>query len=276
MKINEGDTTMPFGIPDYHKTLSVLHVGTEAPHAYFIPYPTEAAAIRDLRDESSYFKTLIGAWDFKFYKSVTEIENVHAAANEKIHVPMNWQNVLGRGYDTPNYTNMNYPYPVDPPHVPEANPCGVYSREFYLTEEQLKKDVLLNFEGVDSCFYLFINGSFAGYSQVSHMTSEFNITELLKPGRNEIRLAVLKWCDGSYLEDQDMFRASGIFREVYLLTGDYPFESLYLLQHFMNNTFRSLDYQKLSAAAMIMSAVMVVIIGALYIVENKFGGDVEE
>ena len=208
---------MPFGIPCYHKSQNTLHVGTEAPRAYFIPYSTEDEALRDRRDESPYFKTLIGKWNFKFYRSVYDITDLFETGEDKVCVPMNWQNVLGAGYDTPNYTNVNYPYPVDPPHVPEINPCGVYSREFTVGDEDLKREVLLNFEGVDSCFYLFINGSFVGYSQVSHMTSEFNITSYLKAGKNEIRLAVLKWCDGSYIEDQDMFRASGIFREVYLL-----------------------------------------------------------
>lgn len=212
---------MPFKLPDYHKDLNSLHIGTERPHAYFIPYGDKGSAIDEVRDESPYFKTLIGKWNFKFYDSVAKVADVNLVSfgeGDKLDVPMNWQNALGRGFDRPQYTNVNYPYPVDPPHVPDNNPVGVYARSFTLTEEELAgKDVLLNFEGVDSCFYLFVNGTFVGYSQVSHMTSEFNVTNLVRIGENEIRVAVLKWCDGSYLEDQDMFRASGIFREVYLL-----------------------------------------------------------
>ena len=204
---------------NYHKTNKILHVGTEEPRAYFIPYHTEEAAKGGARDESLYFKSLIGVWDFKYYESVLDAD-VFAAPTDKIPVPMNWQNALGRGYDVPNYTNVNYPFPVDPPKVPEKNPCGIYSRQFTLTGEDLARDIMLTFEGVDSCFYLFINGEFAGYSQVSHMISEFNITSLVHEGVNEVRVAVLKWCDGSYLEDQDMFRASGIFREVYILKRD--------------------------------------------------------
>ena len=215
---------MPFGLPDYHKSLEHLHVGCEKNHAYFIPFADKESASSGVRDESPYFKTLIGEWNFKFFPSVTEIDDPYAvifADEDKLPVPMNWQNALDRGFDTPNYTNVNYPYPVDPPHVPDENPAGVYSRSFTLSEQELcKKRMMLTFEGVDSCFYLYVNGSFVGYSQVSHMTSEFDVTALLHAGENEVRLVVLKWCDGSYLEDQDMYRASGIFREVYLLARD--------------------------------------------------------
>lgn len=212
---------MPFEIMDYHKSLKHLHIGCEAPRAYFIPYADSDGAKDGVRDYSPYFKTLIGTWDFKFYKSVYDVPDpriTDIVFTEKIDVPMNWQNALGRGYDGIQYTNVEYPFPLDPPYIPEENPAGLYSRTFILAEENMReKDVMLNFEGVDSCFYLFINDKFVGYSQVSHMTSEFNITEFVKVGENKIQVLVLKWCDGSYLEDQDMFRASGIFREVYML-----------------------------------------------------------
>ena len=215
---------MPFGIKDYHKSLNELHVGCEAPRAYFVPYSERVSAMGGVRDYSPYFKTLCGCWDFNYYRSVREVPNPlceQIVYKDKLDVPMNWQNALGRGYDSPQYTNVDYPFPMDPPYIPEANPAGLYSRSFTLTEEQLAgKDVMLNFEGVDSCFYLFINGSFVGYSQVSHMTSEFDVTRFVRCGENRITVLVLKWCDGSYLEDQDMFRASGIFREVYLLFRD--------------------------------------------------------
>ncbi len=215
---------MPFNMTNYHQTLKVLHLGCEKTHAYFIPYQDKSSAVSDIRDESVYFKTLIGEWNFKFYSSVSEIEDpmkVEFAANERLDVPMNWQNALGRGYDKTHYTNVNYPFPKNPPYVPDENPAGVYARTFKLSKKEIEgKDIMLNFEGVDSCFYLYVNGKFTGYSQVSHATSEFNITSLVREGENEVRLVVLKWCDGSYLEDQDMFRASGIFREVYLLMRD--------------------------------------------------------
>lgn len=215
---------MPFGIPDYHKSLKHLHVGCEAPRAYFIPYADSEGACEGVRDYSPYFKTLIGTWDFKFYKSVRDVSDPRVTDvdfSEKLDVPMNWQNALGRGYDGIQYTNVDYPFPLDPPYIPEENPAGLYSRVFTLSEDDISgKDVMLNFEGVDSCFYLFINNAFVGYSQVSHMTSEFNVSKFVKAGENKIQVLVLKWCEGSYLEDQDMFRASGIFREVYLLFRD--------------------------------------------------------
>ncbi len=217
---------MPLNIPDYHKSLTDLHIGCEAPHAYFIPFADEESAAANLRGSSAYFKSLCGDWDFRYYASVTEVEDFLSptfdrAGMETLAVPKNWQVELGRGYDTPEYHNVNYPFPVDPPHVPDANPAGLYIRDFYLTRDQLSgKTMYLNFEGVDSCFYLWVNGAFVAYSQVSHMTSEIDVTEKLREGKNTVHVLVLKWCDGSYLEDQDMWRLSGIFREVYLTARD--------------------------------------------------------
>lgn len=179
-----------------------------------------------MRALSDRFISLCGDWDFRFYSSVNDIDDFTApeftvGGMEKMTVPRSWQTVLGRGYDVPNYTNVNYPYPVDPPHVPDDNPCALYVRSFNISAKDLNsKRVYINFEGVDSCFYLFVNDRFAAYSQVSHMTSEIDLTEYLTAGENTLKVLVLKWCDGSYLEDQDKYRLSGIFREVYLLLRD--------------------------------------------------------
>ncbi len=206
----------------YYENPQILHIGCEEPRAYFIPFDSDAAA-DGRRETSSYFTSLCGQWDFHFYKNIAEINDNFFEADyqaddyEKIPVPMNWQMLIDRDYDKPNYTNVNYPYPKDPPFVPDDNPCGVYLRDFDVTEEMASRQLMLNFEGVDSCFYLWINGSFAGYSQVSHNTSEFDITKFVNVGSNRIAVLVLKWSDGSYLEDQDMWRLSGIFREVYIL-----------------------------------------------------------
>ena len=215
---------MPLNIPDYHKMLDRLHIGCEKTHAYFIPYDTAEKAAGDNRAESAFFRTLCGTWDFRYFKSVTEIPDFTAPdfsreGMDKMPVPMNWQMMLGRGYDVPNYTNWEYPFPLDPPHIPEEVPCGLYVRDFTHTPQE-DKDFFLTFEGVDSCFYLFINDRFVGYSQVSHCTSEFKINDFLRPGKNTVKVLVLKWCEGSYLEDQDMWRLSGIFREVYILSRD--------------------------------------------------------
>ncbi len=210
---------------NYHTSHAHLHVNCEKPRAYFIPYENEKAALADRRAQSKFLVSLCGEWDFRFYSLPSQIEDFTAEGFstdgfDKIDVPRSWQTVLGKGYDVPQYTNHEYPFPFDPPHVPADNPCGLYSRDVYLGKEFLSKRIYINFEGVDSCFYLYVNGHFAGYSQVSHCTSEIEITSLLTEGKNNFRVLVFKWCDGSYLEDQDKYRLSGIFREVYLLARD--------------------------------------------------------
>ncbi len=206
----------------YYENPQVLHIGCEEPRAYFIPFSNDESA-DSRRENSAYFTSLCGEWDFRFYKNITEINDNFVDPGfttegfDKIPVPMNWQMLLDRDYDKPNYTNVRYPYVKDPPFVPDDNPCGLYMRDFEVTEEMAVRQLFLNFEGVDSCFYLWINGSFVGYSQVSHGTSEFDITEFVTEGTNRIAVLVFKWSDGSYLEDQDMWRMSGIFREVYIL-----------------------------------------------------------
>ncbi len=208
---------MPLGIENYHEKLDTGRVGVEKEHAYYIPYG-KSELLSFPREYSDKFTLLSGEWSFRFYRSVTELPEAISdipAFDESLPVPMSWQYMTGRGYDTPQYTNINYPFPADPPHVPTENPAGLYQRTFSLAKTD--GEYLLNFEGVDSCFYLFINDSFVGYSQVSHMTSEFNITPYVKEGENDIKVLVLKWCCASYIEDQDKYRSSGIIRDVYIL-----------------------------------------------------------
>lgn len=206
-----------------HRELSCLHQGCEQPRSYFVPFDSDTEALTGRRGASGRFINLCGDWSFRYYPSVNDVGDpatleLSAQDMETIEVPRSWQTLLDRGYDTPNYTNVNYPYPVDPPFLPDDIPCGLYMRRFFIPGDVLSsRRVYINFEGVDSCFYLFVNNRYAAYSQVSHMTSEIDITDYLVPGHNELRVLVLKWCHGSYLEDQDKFRFSGIFREVYLL-----------------------------------------------------------
>lgn len=210
----------------YHKSLEHLHVGCEAPTAYFIPYGNEDAARGGNRAQSDRFMSLCGEWSFRYYASVNDIDDFTAEdysteGTDKLTVPCSWQYVLGKGYDVPHYTNVNYPFVNDPPHVPDDNPCGLYERTFCVDAESIKnRQIHIMFEGVDSCFYLFINKRFVAYSQVSHMTSDVVLNDYLVDGENTIQVLVLKWCDGSYLEDQDKIRSSGIIREVYLLFRD--------------------------------------------------------
>lgn len=210
-------------LTQHHKSLEVLHDGTMPPRAYFIPYASQAQALSGERENSSRFSNLSGEWSFCFLDSfekltqdITQLD-FDISACDKIAVPRCWQTYTDRGYDKPLYSNLQYPFPTDPPHVPIENPCGVYLRDFDAKFRQGER-IYIEFEGVSSCFYLFVNGEYCAYSQVSHSSTEIDITDKLKQGSNRLCVVVVKWCDGSYLEDQDFFRLSGIFREVYLLT----------------------------------------------------------
>ena len=198
----------------YFEDPSVLHVGMEESRSYYIPF----APGDDPAGPSSRVISLDGEWQFRYYDSVYDTPADCGSNTEQfddvIPVPGVWQN---HGYDRHQYTNVNYPFPFDPPYVPQDNPCGAYLHRFEWHPNPEAPLSFLNFEGVDSCFYVWLNGSFVGYSQVSHNTAEFDITDLLKEGENLLAVLVLKWCDGSYLEDQDKFRFSGIFRDVYIL-----------------------------------------------------------
>ncbi len=197
-----------------------LHVGTMDNRAYYIPYSTIDETLLEDRTLSKRFQLLNGLWSFEYYNSIYDVSEEFLAPDfdissyKKIPVPGVWQNY---GYDKQQYTNIKFPFPYDPPFVPTENPCGVYVREFEIDNNYDGLRKYLNFEGVDSCFYLWINGQFIGYSQVSHSTSEFDITDFVQVGSNKMAVLVLKWCDGSYFEDQDKFRMSGIFRDVYIL-----------------------------------------------------------
>lgn len=198
----------------YHENPETLHVNTLAEHCYFIPFSSEQNSYAD-RTQSERMELLNGEWGFTYYESIIDMEDnfTEAAPKGTIPVPSNWQL---HGYDKPQYTNVCYPFPFDPPYLPDDIPVGVYTRTYSYSPDGMER--ILTFEGADSCIYLYINDRFAGYTQVSHAISEFNITELLKEGENKITAAVLKWCDGSYLEDQDKIRLSGIFRDVYILS----------------------------------------------------------
>ena len=218
-------------LPRYFEDPQTLHVNTTPHHAYFIPFSSTESAVKKTREFSPYFTLLNGEWDFAYFESYTHLPQdfLHFSFTDKIPVPSNWQN---HGYDNHQYTNVNYPFPFDPPYVPIENPCGLYHRIFNI-EINAEKWYLLNFEGVDSCLFVYVNHQFAGYSQISHCTSEFDITDFLQQGENHLHVLVLKWCDGSYLEDQDKFRMSGIFRDVYLLER----EKNYLQDFFIQTQF---------------------------------------
>lgn len=203
-----------------YENLDILHENTMKNRAYYIPASKRMDTLVEHREDSDRIQILSDNWKFKYYDSITELNeefykgDYDSSGYGKIKVPSVWQMF---GYDTHQYTNIRYPFPFDPPYVPHKNPCGTYIYEFEYNKDETAPKAYLNFEGVDSCFYVWLNGEYVGYSQVSHSTSEFDVTDKMLQGTNKLAVLVVKWCDGSYLEDQDKFRMSGIFRDVYIL-----------------------------------------------------------
>ena len=192
-------------------------IGTTPHRSYYIPFaPKDTVRTKHSildRTSSSRFTSLDGVWQIKQIDHVEDF-NINEMLDETIPVP---SCVQMHGYDHIQYLNTRYPFPVMLPHLPYENPCWHYRRTFNLNKKANEK-YYINFEGVDSSFYLYINGQFKGYSQISHATSEFDITDIAVNGENTIDVLVLKWCISTYLECQDKFRFSGIFRNVYMLT----------------------------------------------------------
>ena len=207
-------------VPRFYEDLNVMHDKTMPARAYYIPASVRMDDLVEHRESSDRFQMLSGEWKFQYYNSIYDVKEsfyekgYDVSGFDHVTVPGVWQM---DGYDTHQYTNIRYPFPFDPPYVPQDIPCGAYVHNFEYNREKKASKAFLNFEGVDSCFYVWVNGVYAGYSQVSHATSEFDVTDLLNEGENTLAVLVLKWGDGSYLEDQDKFRMSGIFRDVYLL-----------------------------------------------------------
>mgnify|MGYP004651931727 FL=1 len=216
-------------LPNYYEDPNTLHVGTCENRSYYIPYG---------QDLNSRATLLSGDWRFGYYPYPEAVPadfinpDFDDSAMDTIPVPSCWQ---CHGYDYHQYTNVNYPIPFDPPYVPKENASGAYRTTFTLSAEAAKQRNFLYFEGVDSCFYVWVNGKFVGYSQVSHSSSEFEISSFVNEGTNTLAVLVLKWCDGTYLEDQDKLRMSGIFRDVLLLTRPKSFVRDYTVRTFLKD-----------------------------------------
>lgn len=214
----------------------ITNINKEPARAWFLPYSCRCNALSGARilngytpesafasiisEKSSRRKLLNGDWDFiycqnrsEFTKALNDINN-NTANWDKIKVPSNWQMF---GYDVPQYSNVAYTIPLDPPNVPYDNPAGIYKREFSLPDTWTGREVYLNFDGVNAFFYVYVNGEFVGASQGSHLPTEFLITPLLRAGKNTLTVIVFKWAWSTFIEDQDFYRLSGIFRDVYLL-----------------------------------------------------------
>jgi len=205
-------------VPDWENP-RVVERNKELAHATLVPYADEETALADERSTSPWL-LLNGNWRFNlapnpelaprdFHRPNFDVEGW-----DTIPVPSSWQML---GYDKPIYTNVRYPFPADPPRVPhDDNPVGSYCRNFEIPEAWNGRQIFLVFDGVDSAFYVWVNGEMVGYSEDSRLPAEFNITKHVHPGENTLAVQVYRWSDGSYLEDQDMWRMSGIYRDVYL------------------------------------------------------------
>jgi len=215
-------------LKNYYQDPSITQIGRLHPRAYYIPFkkgaiPVSKKPVNLKRSASPYYQSLNGTWQFQYHDSHHSVcENFYAADYDTsffdtITVPSCWQM---QGFDINQYTNVNYPIPIDPPYVPLENPVGLYCRDITYPSTWEGKERFITFEGVNSCFYLWVNGEFVGFSKTSRLPAEFNITAHTKPGVNRIAVLVMKYCDSTYLEDQDCWRFNGIFRDVYMLARE--------------------------------------------------------
>ena len=208
-------------IPNYFEDYTTHHVNTMPRRNYFVPYASALEYKNSLtRRDSSYYLDLNGIWDFHYFENIREIEEPYwlNTKNNKIEyvdmkVPSVWQLA---GYGQIQYTNVELPIPFDPPFAPYENPAGLYRRTFEVNDGK-SFDYHLNFEGVDAAFYVWVNDEFIGYSQISHSNTEFDLSDVIKNGKNTLSVLVVQWGAMTYLENQDKFRYSGIFRDVYIL-----------------------------------------------------------
>jgi len=200
--------------------LNVLNINKEKPRASMMVHPKALTARSGNSDKSPWHKSLNGNWKFKWTRKPADRpvnfyrQDFNDSSWGTIPVPSNWEI---QGHGIPIYTNVKYPFPQNPPSAPhDYNPVGSYRTEFTIPSDWKERQIFIVFNGVQSAFYVWVNGQKAGYSQDSRTPAEFNITKYLKPGKNLLAVEVYRWSDGSYLEDQDFWRLSGIFRDVYL------------------------------------------------------------
>jgi beta-galactosidase len=215
-------TSLAFAANDWEDP-EIIGRNKLTPTATMFRFDTPEQAMTGGRDQSPYVKLLDGTWKFKFVKTPDERPtnfyktDFSDADWDDIKVPSNWER---QGFGQPIYTNITYPFDKNPPFIAGANgnPVGSYRRNFTVPEDwtKAKRQILLHFDGVDSAFYVWVNGQEVGYSEDSRTPAVFDITKYLKEGENQLSVQVFRWCDGSYLEDQDFWRLSGIYRDVYL------------------------------------------------------------
>ena len=208
-------------LPHDWENQAVSEINREAPHASLMPFDAAEKVIANNFSASPYYKSLNGQWKFNLVTKPADRpywffrKNYDDSEWKFIDVPSNWEM---KGYDYPIYTNINYPHKATPPTIQEDyNPVGSYRMEFETPSGWKGKEIILHFGAVSSAMYVWVNGEKVGYSEDSKTPAEFNITKYLKGGKNLLAVQVFRWCDGSYLEDQDFWRMSGITRDVYLV-----------------------------------------------------------
>ncbi len=225
-------------------------IGLEPPRSYYVPFDREQKS-SDRREDSHRFLSLNGKWKVHEYGSVLEADRFWEETPEKeIPVPSCVQYF---GMDHFQYSNVRYPFMFDPPRVPSLNPAFHFSK-VYMADDPIEAGdrTYIVFEGVDSCFYLYVNGKFAGFSQITHRASEFDITDYVHRGENKIDVLVLKWCFGSYLEDQDKWRFTGIIRDVYLLFRPQYHITDYKINTALSNDGATVTFENLGKVAAIV------------------------
>ncbi|MRX69773.1 beta-galactosidase [Flavobacterium resistens] len=203
----------------------VFQINREPARASFLPYADEASAIKDIYTSSPWYFSLNGNWKFSWAPTPDERPKDFYKADfntinwKEISVPSNWEL---KGYGIPIYTNITYPFERNPPFINHSdNPVGSYKRDFILPENWKNRHVFLHFEAGTSAMYIWVNGEKVGYTENTKSPAEFDISKYLKPGKNNVAVEVYRWSDGSYLEDQDFWRLSGIDRNVYLYSTDH-------------------------------------------------------
>ncbi len=241
-------TSCVFGqnVPEWQNP-SIIGINKLAAHSTFIPFQDEVTALTFNRNQSHFFQSLNGQWQFKLYENPLQVPDDFYKANrlqwDSIEVPSNWQM---KGFGTPYYVNMQHPFEANPPFVPtDKNETGCYRRTFTIPENWQDKEVILHFDGVQSAFYLWVNGEKVGYSQGSMTPAAFNISHYLdtKTDTNTLAVEVIRWSDGSYLEDQDFWRLSGIYRDVYLYAVPKNHISDFHIQTFLDKNYQDAELQ---------------------------------
>ncbi|MEG0638812.1 MAG: glycoside hydrolase family 2 TIM barrel-domain containing protein [Clostridia bacterium] len=201
----------------FHQDRNALHLNRLPMRTTLVPYASEESALCGERALSPYFCSLNGTWAFCFHKQIPAFpaQADPSVSTAPITVPGNWQT---QGFAPPQYLNISFPIPYQPPFVPDDTPLGVYARTFVLPQSFANRRTLLRLEAVDGCVGVYVNSCFAGASKVSHLPAEFDITAYCREGENDLQLYVYQWSDATYLEDQDKWRLSGVFRDVMLLS----------------------------------------------------------